>query len=162
MLFRSYRVPAGAFRRFILFGIFLGMATACKINQVVAAIVILPAAFLSIADVRLSRRGDFREVFGRVFGLCCLAAICALISFRIFQPMSFRAASGDTSFFTWRPNPDWLDSMAVSAIESSGLGGGPPAELAARLFAQIGVYGTGINLKGILPASPGFTFCAPA
>lgn len=145
-----YRVPAGAFRRFILFGIFLGMATACKINQVVAAIVILPAAFLSIADVRLSRRGDFREVFGRVFGLCCLAAICALISFRIFQPMSFRAASGDTSFFTWRPNPDWLDSMAVSAIESSGLGGGPPAEQWAHrlpiIFPLVNMIGYGMGL----------------
>ncbi|MBR6090205.1 MAG: hypothetical protein IKP86_09750, partial [Anaerolineaceae bacterium] len=40
----------------------------------------------------------------------------------------FRAKTGDTSFFTFALNPDWVRSMNVAATESSGIGGGPPSE----------------------------------
>ncbi len=145
----AYRAARGGYRRFMLFGLFLGMAAACKINQVVVAIVILPAAFLSIADVKVSSRGEFNALLTKTVGLCFLAALCSILAFRIFQPMSFRAEVGNTGFLTWRPNKDWLDSMAVSAIESSGLGGGPPAEQWAHripiVFPLVNMIGYGMG-----------------
>lgn len=145
-----YRISRGGYRRFVLFGLFLGMAAACKINQVVVAIVIVPAAFLTIADAKVGSRAEFNALISRTIGLCFLAAVCSILAFRIFQPMSFRAAAGDTGFFTWRPNPDWLDSMAVSAIESSGRGGGPPAEQWAHrlpiIFPLVNMIGYGMGI----------------
>jgi hypothetical protein len=70
----------------------------------------------------------------------------------MLQPMSFRAPHGDTSFFTWHFNKDWIDSMLVSMAESSGNGGGPPAEQWAHrtpiLFPLINMilYGMGTPL----------------
>ena len=146
----EYRITRGGCRRFMLFGLFLGMAAACKINQVVVAVAILPAAFLSVADVRITSRRGFNAVAARTFGLCCLAALVSVLAFRVFQPMSFRAEVGNTGFLTWRPNPDWLDSMAVSAIESSGLGGGPPAEQWAHripiVFPLVNMIGYGMGI----------------
>lgn len=148
--FHSFRITSQGYRRYALFGLFLGMATACKINMVAAAAVLFPAAFVSIAGVKLSRQGDFRDVLGRTFELMCLAGLVTLISFRLFQPMSFRAAGGDTFFWTLRPNQDWLDSMAVSAIESSGMGGGPPAEQWAHrlpiVFPLVNMIGYGMGV----------------
>lgn len=148
--FRGYRITKQGYRRYILFGLFLGMAVSCKINMVAAAVVLFPAAFVSAADVKLSRRNEFWDVIGRTFELMCIAGLATLISFRLFQPMSFRAAGGDTFFWTLRPNQDWLDSMAVSAIESSGMGGGPPAEQWAHrlpiVFPLVNMIGYGMGV----------------
>lgn len=146
----SYRITDAGWRWFSLFGVFLGMATACKINMVVVATVIFPAAFLSVAELKLASRADFWRVFWKTFGLCCLAAGCMLIAFRVFQPTSFRAATGDTHFFTFALNKDWVDSMAVSAIESSGVGGGPPSEQWAHrlpiVFPLVNMIGYGMGI----------------
>lgn len=139
-------------RWFVLFGVFLGMAVASKINQAVLGIVLPLAFFIAIADFRVSSRSAFWRVFFMGLGLCVLSAAAALITFRIFQPMSFRAASGDTGIFTVRFNKDWLDSMLVSMSESSGIGGGPPSEQWAHrtplLFPLINMvlYGMGFPL----------------
>lgn len=139
-------------RWFVLFGVFLGMAVASKINQAVLGIVLPLAFFIAIADFRIASRSAFWRVFFMGLGLCVLSAIVALITFRIFQPMSFRAASGNTGIFTIHFNKDWLDSMLVSMSESSGIGGGPPSEQWAHrtplLFPMINMvlYGMGLPL----------------
>ncbi len=113
---------------FVLFGVFLGLAVASKINQAVLGIVLPLAFFIAIADFRIASRNAFWRVFFMGLGLCILSAVVALVTFRIFQPMSFRAATGDTGIFTIHFNKDWVDSMLVSMSESSGIGGGPPSE----------------------------------
>ncbi|NMA11682.1 MAG: glycosyltransferase family 39 protein [Chloroflexi bacterium] len=137
---------------FLLFGVFLGLAVACKINQAVLGIVLPLAFFIAIADFRIASRNAFWRVFFMGLGLCILSAVVALVTFRIFQPMSFRAATGDTGIFTIHFNKDWVDSMLVSMSESSGIGGGPPSEQWARrtplLFPLINMvlYGMGLPL----------------
>ena len=147
-----YRVTRSGWTWFALFGVFLGMATASKINQAMTGAMVVIAVFISVADLKLTSKRDWNRVFWLAFGMCVFSAVCALVTFRIFQPMSFRATSGDTNLFTLKFNPDWSDSMLVSIAESSGIGGGPPSEQWAHrtpvLFPWINMllYGMGIPL----------------
>ena len=123
-----YRMRRGGWLAMARFGLFLGMTICCKVNLAMLGLVLAPAVFISFADVKLASRRDF----GRIIMLAACSALTAIavmvLACRIFQPMMFRAKTGNTSFFTFALNPDWVRSMNVAATESSGIGGGPPSE----------------------------------
>ena len=89
---------------------------------------VVVAAFIAIAEQKLSSKKELRRIILLALGMCLFSAIMMVLSFRLFQPMSFRAPTGNTSLLTWHINRDWWDSMQVAAAESSGIGGGPPSE----------------------------------
>ncbi len=110
------------------FGFFLGLTICCKVNLAMLGVILAPAVFICFADVKLASRRDF----GRIVTLAAASALTAIalmvLTCRLFQPMMFRAKTGNTSFFTFALNPDWVRSMNVAATESGGVGGGPPSE----------------------------------
>jgi hypothetical protein len=112
----------------ILFGMAFGMTLASRINLLPLAGMIVIAAFISVAKLKLKSQQDLVSIAiwaGLLLSVCGLAAI---LTFRVTQPMSFRATRGDTTLFTIHPNPEWVNSMTLASQESSGIGGGPPAE----------------------------------
>ncbi len=111
-----------------LFGVFLGMAVATKVNLVVLAGVIVLAALLEIYDITGGMRWRALTPWLRAFLLLAFAASISLITFRLCQPMTFRAENADTTFTTLHFNRDWLDSMQVARDESRGINAGPPGE----------------------------------
>ncbi len=123
-----YRPDPQAFGWYALFGVAYGMALASKINLLPLGGLVVVAAFLSIADVKIKSTKEP----GRIFLIAAMGLVVAIlmtgITFRLTQPMSFRAATGDTTLFTLSPNLDWLRNVASAARQSSGEGGGPPAE----------------------------------
>ncbi|MEW6180353.1 MAG: glycosyltransferase family 39 protein [Chloroflexota bacterium] len=160
----GYRLVAAAAGWFALFGAAAGMALACKVNLLPLTGMVAVAAFLAIADLKLRYRSDLSRIFGGTALLLVLSAFTALLAFRITQPMSFRAPRGDTTFFTLHPNQDWVDSMEVAQMESSGIGGGPPGEQwAARpaiLFPLMNMVVWGMGLPLGLTAWLGFGLAA--
>jgi len=147
-----WQITSRAWLWFGLFGIFLGMAISCKINHAVLGMMVVVAAFIAIAEQKLSSKKELRRIILLALGMCLFSAIMMVLSFRLFQPMSFRAPTGNTSLLTWHINRDWWDSMQVAAAESSGIGGGPPSEQWAHripvLFPLINMifYGMGVPL----------------
>jgi hypothetical protein len=133
-----------------LFGLALGMALASKVNLLPLAGMILLAIFLSVADLRLKTPGELARIFGIAAVNLLLAAGVAVLTFRLTQPMTFRAPTGDTTFWTLTPNPDWVESMKVAQMESSGIGGGPPGEQwtkrPAILFPLVNILFWGLGL----------------
>ena len=131
-LYRSadgiYRMDRRGWLAMLRFGLFLGMTISCKVNLAMLGIVLAPAVLISFADVKLACRRDFGRIIV-LAGLSALAAIAMMVlACRVFQPMMFRTKTGNTSFFNFALNPDWVRSMNVAATESSGIGGGPPSE----------------------------------
>ncbi len=124
----SYRLAHNIWAWYLLFGAAFGLALACKVNLLPVGGLVLMAAFISVADLKLKQEADLLRIFGVTAALLALAFISAGIVFRVAQPMSFRAETGDTSILTLHPNQDWSDSMKVASDESSGVGGGPPRE----------------------------------
>ncbi len=124
----AYHMERRGWFAMLRFGLFLGMTISCKVNLAMLGIVLAPAVLISFADVKLRSRKDF----WRVIVLAVLSALAAIVMMvlacRIFQPMMFRVKTGNTSFFNFALNPDWVRSMNVAATESSGIGGGPPSE----------------------------------
>ena len=145
---------------FIFFGVSFGMAMACRVNLLPLAGMLLPAAFISIADLKLRRRDDLTRIAAIAAGLMVLSGLVSLLTFRLTQPMTFRAISGDTTLLTFHLNPDWLDSMEVAAMESQGIGGGPPGEQWASrpaiLFPLMNMVVWGMGLPLGLTAWAGF------
>ncbi len=124
----TYQMKRAGWTAMLRFGLFLGMTISCKVNLAMLGVVLAPAVFISFAETGLSCRKDF----GRIIMLAALSALTAIavmaLACRIFQPMMFRTKTGNTSFFNFALNPDWVRSMNVAATESSGIGGGPPSE----------------------------------
>ncbi len=145
---------------YVLFGLAFGMAVASRINLAPLAGMIVIAAFISIADLRLRARSDLNRILLAAAGLLVLSGVISLVTFRACQPMTFRAETGDTGFFTLRPNPDWVESMKVAQNESSGIGGGPPGEQWAHrpaiLFPLQNIVLWGMGLPLGLAAWGGF------
>lgn len=148
----TWQVTRKAWLWFGLFGVFLGMAISCKINHAVLGMMVVIAAFMDIAEEKLTSKKELKRLILLAFGMCAFSAILMAVSFRIFQPMSFRAPAGNTSLLTWHINRDWWESMQVAAGESSGIGGGPPSEQWAQripiVFPLINMifYGMGAPL----------------
>ncbi len=113
---------------YALFGAGFGMALACKVNLLPLGGMVLVAAFISVADLKLKSIQDLRRIFSFTILFILLGVLVGAITFRVTQPMSFRAVRGDTTIFTLHPNQDWVDSMNVASAESNGTGGGPPGE----------------------------------
>jgi hypothetical protein len=124
----NYRISADGWAWYILFGAAFGMALACKVNLLPVGGMVLVAAFISIADLKLKSLADLKRILSVVLVMLALAMVTAAVVFRVTQPMSFRAVRGDTGLFNLQLNPDWVDSMKVASAESSGEGGGPPGE----------------------------------
>lgn len=155
-----YRFNRAAAGWFALFGVSFGMAMACKVNLLPLGGLVLVAAFISIAELKLRRRDDLTTIIGIITIHLLIAAALALITFRVTQPMTFRAPAGDTGLLTLYLNPDWVESMKVAQMESSGVGGGPPGEQwAARpaiLFPLMNLVVWGLGLPLGLAAWAGF------
>lgn len=157
----------GAWVWYALFGIAFGMALASRINLLPLFGEILVAAFIAYADRWLKEQSEKRDPTNLLIEAgwrIALAGVLALITFRVTQPMSFRAETGDTTIFTIRPNPEWSESMAVAQAESSGLGGGPPGEQwtnrPALIFPFVNMVLWGLGLPLGLAAWVGFAWAA--
>jgi len=124
----AYKPKPRAVGLFALYGIALGMAVASRVNLLPLGTMVLLASMVGIADLRLSSRSDLWRIGANTLCLVAFSAILGFLTFRVTQPMSFRARSGNTTVLTITLNPDWVDSMNVARNESSGIGGGPPAE----------------------------------
>jgi hypothetical protein len=96
----------------------------------------------------------------RILPLLALAALVSLATFRLTQPMTFRAPTGDTTLFTLHLNQDWVDSMEVAQNESRGIGAGPPGEQwvdrTALVFPLMNMVVWGMGLALGLAAWGGF------
>jgi hypothetical protein len=123
-----YRITATGVLSFLLAGVTFGMAIASRINLLPLGGIIVAAAFIGVADLRVRNRRDLLQIFIGSFVLLSTFLFIAVVTFRLTQPMSFRASTGDTHLLTLRFNQDWVDSMNVAQSESRGIGGGPPAE----------------------------------
>ncbi len=117
----------GGWSWYALFGTFYAMTLASKINLAPLGVLIALAAWMSHRE--RWNNGELTPLrrFGPAAAQMALAVAVTLLVFRVTQPMSFRAPTGDTGFFTIQLNPDFVRSMKVSLEESNG-GGGPPAE----------------------------------
>jgi YYY domain-containing protein len=148
----------------LLFGLFLGMAAACKINAVVLA-VMLPVALairfsnqlLVIGNSSSEDKGDAQRATPNLrrapitnyylpITICLLVGgLATLLAFRIFQPYAFNGLL---------PNSQWIDSMKEIRTQATGL-----ADLPWNLqwvrrthlysFTNLTVWGLGLPL-GIL------------
>ena len=124
----SYRPDWKTLPWYLLFGVFFGMAVASKVNLLPLGGMVGVAAFISAADLKLKNRADLQRILGIAAGFLVLTVLAALFTFRVTQPMAFRAVTGDTTLLTLQPNPDWIESMKVAQNESDGIGAGPPGE----------------------------------
>jgi hypothetical protein len=113
---------------YVLFGVGLGMTVASRINLAPLAGLIAAAALIAISRREGLTAAGLRAGVLRTLPLLALAALVSLATFRVTQPMSFRAPTGDTGVLTLHLNQDWSDSMAVAQNESRGIGAGPPGE----------------------------------
>jgi hypothetical protein len=160
----GYGLNAQAGIWYLGFGLAFGMAVASRINLLPLGGMVLIAAFLSIADLKLKSLGDLPRILGGAALFLGVAALAAGFAFRVAQPMSFRSTSGDTTLLTLHLNPDWVANMRVSMRESSGSGGGPPAEQWAHripiLFPWINIVVWGMGLPLGLAAWSGLLWAA--
>lgn len=158
----GYRFAPRAAGWCALFGVALGMAVASRINLAPLAGMIAVAALIAIADLKLRSQQDLVQIFTIAGAYMVLAAIVSLVTFRLAQPMSFRAETGDTGPFTLQFNPDWLASMEVAQMESNGIGGGPPSEQWAHrpalIFPWVNMVLWGMGLPLGLAAWLGFAW----
>ena len=142
----------GDWKWYALFGVAFGMALASRINLLPLAGMLLVAVIIAYPEDELKAKNGLSQSVSRI-GLCLvLAGVMSLITFRVTQPMSFRATTGETTLFTFHPNQDWLDSIQVAQSESSGIGGGPPGDQWANRptlifpFVNMVLWGLGLPL----------------
>ncbi len=157
---KGYRPTGQGWLWGILFGVAFGMTLASRINLAPLAGMVLIAAFISIAGLKLKHQNDLVAIGLSIGAILLVSGMAAVLTFRITQPMSFRAATGDTTLFTFHLNPEWVNSMQMASQESNGIGGGPPAEQwAARpaiLFPLFNMLLWGMGLPLGLMAWAGF------
>jgi hypothetical protein len=123
----NYQKPIQLRAWYVIFGISLGMATATRINLAVLAGIIVISAAVFLWNPQYKNRIN-KSAFIWISVNLILAGLAALITFRLIQPMSFRAPTGNTGLFTLHLNSDWVDSMQVASEESTGINAGPPGE----------------------------------
>ncbi len=148
----EYRPARAAWKWYALFGVAFGMTLASRVNLLPLGGMLLIAAFISVADLRLHSARDLRRIALFVGLFLVFSGLVTLLTFRVTQPMTFRAASGDTTILTVHLNQDWLNTMQAAQQESNGIGGGPPQEQWANrpaiLFplANMLLWGLGLPL----------------
>jgi len=149
---------------YALFGVASGMAIASRINLAPLFGVVFVAAVVANADRWHDEKGDVSKIVSDVAMRIAIAGIAAFLTFRVTHPMTFRAETGDTSFFTLTPNLDWRESMSVAQSESSGIGAGPPGEQwtnrPALLFPFVNMVVWGMGLPLGLMAWAGLVWAA--
>jgi uncharacterized membrane protein len=119
-------MDTGRWADYLLFGLFLGMATASKIDAVTLAGVLVLAALIRLTGVSPERRAE--EAAWSLLQLVA-AAFVALLTFRIFQPYAFAGPS----FFGVRLNPNWLSSLAELRRQAGGVDFPPALQWATAL-----------------------------
>jgi hypothetical protein len=160
----DYAIQRHAWLWYAAFGVAFGMAVASRVNLLPLGGMILVATFIAVADLRLRSERDLSQIAQSAAVLVAFSLFVSALTFRLTQPMTFRARTGDTSILTLTPNSDWVDSMVVAQNESSGNTGGPPSEQWANRTAIIFplmnmvVWGMGIPLG--LAAWAGFAWAA--
>lgn len=157
--FMATRISASIWGYTLGFGVAFGMALASKIN-LLPLFGLLPLAFILSASRPYIRKPSLQAASWRAVGLTFLALCAVLVVFRLTQPMSFRAPTGNTSVFTLNPNPDWLANIRAAAAESGGAATAPPAEQwtdrPAILFPLMNMVLWGMGLPLGLAAWAGF------
>lgn len=147
----------GRWSDYALVGAALGMATASKI---VGGAVAGAAVLAVILRVAAAPREQREVEAGRGLAGLVLAALVALLAFRVFQPYAF-AGPG---FFGLRPNPRWVANMAEILHQASGNVDFPPAlQWADRtpvLFAWTNMVLWGMGLPLGLAAWAGWAWAA--
>jgi YYY domain-containing protein len=143
-LFAVLVLDKGRLRDYLLFGLFLGMATASKISAApLAGVVVLAALIRYMRAPIQARQGEGKSA---IIGLA--AALMSLVAFRIFQPYAFSGPG----FFGLRPNPNWLSNLAEIRNQSGGTVDFPPAlQWANRTpllfsFQNLVLWGLGLPL----------------
>lgn len=132
-------------RDFLLFGLFLGLATACKVNAGSLAVV---GVLAGVGRVLAVPRAERQDQAWRVLLQLVAAAFVSLLTFRVFQPYAFRGPT----FFGVLPNPQWVANIAELLRQASGEVDFPPAlQWANRtpvLFAlgNMALWGMGLPL----------------
>jgi YYY domain-containing protein len=145
----------GGFRWYAWFGVFYGMTLASRTNFAPLGAMILVAVWIGQRERWRNAALAFKDRFGLPAAMFATAVAVTVLSFRIAQPMSFRAKTGDTGFFTLSLNSEWLSRMQYAAQVSSGsayIAGYPPAEHWASHapiltpFLSIVLWGLGLPL----------------
>ncbi|MGD0807423.1 MAG: DUF2298 domain-containing protein, partial [Anaerolineales bacterium] len=142
----------GGWKWYALFGTFYGMALASKLNLVLLGPMIVVALWMSHRERWNNGELSPLKRFGPAAGQMALAVAMTLLVFRVAQPMTFRATTGDTGFFTISLNPDWVRSIKISLEESNGVCCGPPTEQWTNRpaiifpFTNIVLWGMGLPL----------------
>ncbi len=147
----------GRWLDYSLFGMVLGMAVATKINAAPLSLVLVLAA--GARYFTLERESRERELVRLVGGLA-LAALVSLVVFRLLQPYAFSGPG----LLGIRPNPQWLDNLAVIRQQASGDVDFPPAlqwaNRAPVLFALRNLVLWGMGPAAALLAWAGWGFAA--
>jgi YYY domain-containing protein len=133
----------------LLFGLFLGMAAASKINAVVMAVVLPVALALRFGNWSLvngnSERKPISNYYLPITIFLTIGGLATILAFRVFQPYAF-----DTIL----PNEQWLKNMQEIRAQATGLADLPwNLQWARRThlysFTNLTVWGLGLPL-GIL------------
>jgi YYY domain-containing protein len=145
----------GGLRWYAWFGVFYGMTLGSRINFAPLGGVILLAVIIGQRERWKNAALLPKDRFLIPAAMFATAVAVTFLSFRIAQPMSFRAETGDTGFFTLSLNSEWLDRMKYAEQVSAGTGyidGYPPAEHWANHtpiltpFLSIVLWGLGLPL----------------
>jgi hypothetical protein len=159
-------IKKGGWGWYVLFGIFYGMALASKINIAPIGAAIALAAWMANREKWNDRALSLIARFGPAAVGMALAVAVTLLTFRVTQPMSFRAPTGNTGFFTLHLNPDWIRNMRVAQDMNSGIGisGYPPADQWANrtpiIFPLVNMVLWGMGLPLGLAACIGLVWAA--
>jgi hypothetical protein len=160
----EYTIHRSAWLWYAVFGVAFGMAVASRVNLLPLGGMILVATFIPVADLQLRTQKDLSRIAQSALMLIAFSVFIFGVTFRLTQPMTFRAATGDTSILTLTPNPDWVDSMVVAENESNGTAGGPPSEQWANrtaiVFPLVNMVVWGMGLPLGFAAWAGFAWAA--
>lgn len=110
----------GRLSDYMLFGVMLGAASACKISSLPFAVTAVGAAFIRWLDAEEKERA--KEVVSGVVGLAAAAGVSFLV-FRVLQPYAFRGPG----FFGIIPDANWLANIREISNQQSGNVDFPPA-----------------------------------
>ena len=105
---------------FALFGLVVGMATACKVNALPIFVVILIVSLIHFISVR--KQPGFSTQLGILLLGLLLALVCTFLGFRVFQPYAFTG----TGFLGSALNQKWLDIIKEVTNQVAGFSEWPP------------------------------------
>jgi len=129
---------------YLLFGLALGLALASKVSTAPLALMVVLAAWLAW---KRNHQEDEPATGWLVLRNLALAALTALLVFRIFQPYAFSGPG----FFGVAPNPKWIANLQDLSNQSGGDNDFPPALQWARrpitfAFENMVRWGLGLPL----------------